>query len=82
MFNELQQEWVPLDDAVFQLTPPGFHAQADTHYESLGHPAVSQGRLWSVYSALLDCFCSSLEDMSLQDAFHLANQLVLMTRWN
>ena len=73
MFNELQQEWAPVDDAVFQLTPPGFHAQADAHYTSLGRPAVSRGTLWSVYSALLDCFRSSPEDVSLQDAFHLAN---------
>ncbi|KIL56954.1 hypothetical protein M378DRAFT_16621 [Amanita muscaria Koide BX008] len=62
MFNELQQEWAPLDDAVFQLTPPGFHAQADAHYTSLGCPAVSRGTFWSVYSALLDRFRSGLED--------------------
>ena len=73
MFDQMQQEWAPLDNAVFQLTPPGFHAQADTHYTSLGRPNVSRGTLWSVYSALLDRFRSSPEDVSLHDVFHLAN---------
>jgi hypothetical protein len=73
MFDNLQREWAPLDDAVFQLTPAPFHAQADSHYTSLGRPAVSRGTFWSVYTSLLGCFRSGPEDASLQDAFRLAN---------
>ena len=73
MFDELQQEWAPLDDAVFQLTLPTFHKQADTHYTSLGCPAISKGTLWSIYTSLLGCFRASSVDPTLQHAFHLAN---------
>ncbi|KAM6490176.1 hypothetical protein JOM56_014368, partial [Amanita muscaria] len=73
MFDNFQREWAPLDDAVFQLTPAPFHAQADTHYTSLGRPAVSRGTFWSVYTSLLGCFRSGPEDASLRDAFRLAN---------
>ena len=73
MFDKLQQEWESLDDGVFQLTPAPFHAQADTHYTPLGCPAISRGTFWPVYTSLLGCFQSGLEDTSLQDAFHLAN---------
>ncbi len=73
MFDELQQEWAPLDDAVFQLTPAPFHAQADTHYTSLGRPAISRGTFWSVYMLLLGCFRSGPEDALLHNAFRLAN---------
>ena len=73
MFDKLQREWAPLDDAVFQLTPAPFHAQANTHYTSLGCPAVSRGTFWSVYTSLLGCFRSGPGDASLQGAFRLAN---------
>ena len=62
MFDELQQEWAPLDDAVFQLTLPTFHKQEDTHYTSLGCPAISKGTLWSIYTSLLGCFRASSVD--------------------
>lgn len=73
MFDELQQEWAPLDDAVFQLTPPTFHIQANHHYTTLGCPPISKGTFWEVYAALLDCFRASSVDPTLQDAFCLAN---------
>ena len=73
MFDKLQQEWAPLDDAVFQLTPPTFHAQANCHYTTLGCPSVSKGTFWEVYAVLLNCFRASSVDPTLQDAFCLAN---------
>ena len=74
MFDELQKEWAPLDDVVFQLTPPAFHEQATAHYQSLGEPPVSGGSFWDVYGALLSCFCETPIDPTLEPAFDLANR--------
>ena len=73
MLNELQQEWAPLDDVVFHLTPPSFHAQAQTHYNSLDCPAISHGTFWNIYKALLGCFRESPSDGTLENVFRLAN---------
>jgi hypothetical protein len=74
IFNELQQKWAPLDDVVFQLTPPAFNTQANAHYTALGCPPVSKGTLWHVYSALLSRFRDGPPDLMLEHAFTLANQ--------
>ncbi len=74
MFDELQNEWAPLNDAVFQLTPPAFHEQATARYQSLGEPPVSTGSFWDVYSALLTCFRETPIDPTLELAFGLANR--------
>ena len=73
MFDNLQKEWAPLDDVVFQLTPPAFHEQATAHYRSLGEPPVSGGSFWDVYGALLSCFRETPIDPTLEPAFGLAN---------
>ena len=73
MFDGLQREWAPLDDVVFQLTPPSFHAQANAHYASLGRPAVSRGTFWDIYTVLLNCFRTGPEDQTLERVFNLAN---------
>jgi hypothetical protein len=73
MFDDLQQEWAPLDDPVFQLVPPSFHTQVNAHYTSLGCPVISKGTFWSVYTSLLGCFRASPTDPTLDHAFHLAN---------
>lgn len=73
MFDEMQQEWAPSDDPVFQLTPTSFHNQADGHYTSLGRPAVSRGTFWDIYKLLLACFRQSPTDLTLEKEFNLAN---------
>ena len=73
MFNAMQQEWAPLDDPVFQLTPTSFHNQANDHYISLGQPAISRGTFWDVYKLLLACFQQGPVDATIEDEFNLAN---------
>ena len=73
MFDELQQEWAPLDDPVFRLTPTSFHNQANNHYMSLGRPGISRGTFWDVYKSLLACFRRGPVDITLEDEFNLAN---------
>src|SRR6266511_5430823 len=73
IFDDMQQEWVPLDDAVFQLTPTSFHDQADDHYTSLGRPAISRGSFWDIYNLLLSSFQQGPEDVTLEEEFNLAN---------
>ena len=74
IFDKLQQEWAPLDNVVFQLTPPTFNTQANAYYFSLGSPLVSKGTFWNIYCALLTCFRDGPPDPTLEHAFTLANQ--------
>ncbi|KAM6489625.1 hypothetical protein JOM56_014947 [Amanita muscaria] len=73
LFDEMQQEWAPHDDPVFQLTPTSFHNQANNHYGSLGRPAVSRGTFWDIYNALLACFQQDPVNATLEEEFNLAN---------
>ena len=73
MFDGMQQEWVPLDDPVFQITPTSFHNQANDHYTSLGRPAVPRGTFWDVYKLLLACFRQGHVDVTIEEQFNLAN---------
>ena len=74
MFDGIQQEWAPLDDPVFQLTPTTFHNQANDHYTSLGRPAISRGTFWDIYKLLLACFRQDHVDVtSIEEQFSLAN---------
>jgi hypothetical protein len=73
LFDEMQQEWAPNDNPVFQLTPTSFHNQANNHYGSLGRPAVSRGTFWDIYKALLACFQQDPVNATLEEEFNLAN---------
>lgn len=74
IFDTMQQEWAPLDDPVFQLTPTSFHNQAYNYYTvSLGHPAISRGTFWDVYKLLLACFQQGPMDVTFDEEFNLAN---------
>jgi hypothetical protein len=73
MFDEMQQEWAPLDDPVFQLTPTSFHNQANDHYTSLGRPTISSGTFWDVYKSLLARFRQCHADVTIEEQFNLAN---------
>ena len=73
MFDSMQQEWAPSDDPVFQLTPTSFHNQANRHYTSLGHPAISRGTFWDIYKSLLACFRRDSVDGTFEKDFDLAN---------
>jgi hypothetical protein len=72
IFDELQQEWAPLNDPVFQLTPTSFHSQANDHYTSLGRPSISRGTFWDIYNLLLACFRRGPVDLTLEEEFNLA----------
>ena len=73
MFDEMQQEWAPLNDPVFQLTPTSFHNQINDHYTSLGCPTISGGTFWDIYKLLLVCFRRVSIDVTLKEEFDLAN---------
>jgi hypothetical protein len=73
MFDGMQQEWAPLDDPVFQLTPTSFHNQANDHYTALGCPAISRGTFWDVYKLLLARFRQDPVDVIIEEEFNLAN---------
>src|ERR1700678_2534355 len=73
MFDGMQQEWAPVDDPVFQLTPTSFHNQAADHYTSLRCPAISRGTFWDVYKLLLACFRQEPVDVTIKEEFNLAN---------
>jgi len=73
MFDRMQQEWAPLNDPVFQLTPMSFHNQADGHYTFLGRPAISRGTFWDIYKSLLACFRQGSVDVTLEKEFNLTN---------
>ena len=73
IFDEMQQEWAPLDDPVSKLTPTSFHNQANDHYNSLGRPAISRGTFWDIYKSLLTCFRQGHVDVTIEEQFNLAN---------
>ena len=73
IFDDMQQEWAPPDDPVFQLTPTSFHNQANHHYTSLARPAISRGTFWDIYKSLLACFRQDPVDATLEAEFNLAN---------
>ncbi|KAJ6619203.1 hypothetical protein B0H10DRAFT_2163996 [Mycena sp. CBHHK59/15] len=41
LFDEMQQQWAPPDDPVFELTPPLFTSKIQQIYKSLGCPEVT-----------------------------------------
>ena len=67
MFDSMQREWAPLDDAVFQLTPTSFHNQANDHYT-----AISRRTFWDVYKLLLARFRQGCVDVTIEEQFNLA----------
>jgi hypothetical protein len=73
MFDEMQQEWAPLNDPVFQLTPMSFHIQITDHYTSLGCPTISRGTFWNIYKLLLVRFRRVSMDVTFKEEFDLAN---------
>ncbi|KAF8200101.1 hypothetical protein BJ912DRAFT_873378 [Pholiota molesta] len=56
LLDELEEEYIPSDHPVFQLTPPAFHDRATTFYEAMGSPAVTISSFWNIYRNLLQCF--------------------------
>ncbi|KAF8236179.1 hypothetical protein L208DRAFT_1376235 [Tricholoma matsutake] len=67
MFDGMQQEWAPLNNPVFQLTPMSFHNQANYYYTSLGQPAISRGTFWDIYKLLLAHFQQGPVDASFSN---------------
>ncbi|KAJ7084177.1 hypothetical protein C8R43DRAFT_1051851 [Mycena crocata] len=54
LFDEMEAQWAPPDDPVFELTPPEFTAKIEEVYQSLGRPEVTSKTFWDIYCVLLD----------------------------
>ncbi|KAF8151403.1 hypothetical protein B0H34DRAFT_755565 [Crassisporium funariophilum] len=74
LFDEVEKEWAPPDDPVFQLVPPTFGEQASALYASIGSPSVSSLTFWAVYSDLLDAFLALPHDPAFAAALLMADQ--------
>ncbi|KAF8059518.1 hypothetical protein FPV67DRAFT_1564953 [Lyophyllum atratum] len=74
LFDEVEKEWAPPDDPVFQLVPPTFGEQASALYVSIGSPAVSSLTFWAVYSDLLEAFLALPHDPAFTAALLMADQ--------
>ncbi|KAF8164948.1 hypothetical protein B0H34DRAFT_779969 [Crassisporium funariophilum] len=74
LFDEVEKEWAPPDDPVFQLVPPNFGEQALALYASIGSPLVSSLTFWAVYSDLLDAFLALPHDPGFAAALLMADQ--------
>ncbi|KAJ7719745.1 hypothetical protein B0H16DRAFT_1336478, partial [Mycena metata] len=64
LFNEMEAQWAPPTDPVFDLAPPVFTTKIVAIYESLGSPAVSSTNFWEVYSQLLNSIIPIQEELS------------------
>lgn len=60
----MQEQWAPLDDPVFELTPPVFTHKICEIYESLGRPEVTSSSFWDVYCAVLERIVQVDEDLT------------------
>ncbi|KAJ7827354.1 hypothetical protein B0H14DRAFT_2595352 [Mycena olivaceomarginata] len=65
LFDEMEQQWAPPDDPVFELAPPVFTGKIQDIYESLGRPEVTSRSFWDVYSALLNHIIQIDEDLTI-----------------
>lgn len=74
LFDEMEQEWAPPDDPVFQLVPPTFQEQVSELYANIGSPDISSLNFWEVYKKLLDAFHALPEDPSLEAALLAAHE--------
>ncbi|KAJ7142173.1 hypothetical protein C8R46DRAFT_920349 [Mycena filopes] len=62
LFDQLDAQWAPADDPVFELTPPSFHAEATAIFQQLGNPTVDRDTFWFVYVNMLDAFDGAVFD--------------------
>jgi hypothetical protein len=65
LFNELEEQWAPPDDPVFQLVPPAFEMQAQKLYTNIGRTPVSSKNIWQIYTSLLSAFRLINDDPAL-----------------
>jgi len=56
LLDRLEQQYVPRDHPVFELTPPIFHERASAFYEAIGSPVITRDTFWRSYRQLLQCF--------------------------
>lgn len=56
LLDRLEQQYVPRDHSVFELTPPIFHERASAFYEAIGSPVITRDTFWRSYRQLLQCF--------------------------
>ncbi|KAG6818632.1 hypothetical protein H0H93_003299 [Arthromyces matolae] len=74
LFDEIEQEWAPPNDPVFQLVPTAFNTRASMLYSALGQPNVSSDTFWDVYKALLAAFREQPHDAQIESALLEANR--------
>ncbi|KAJ7844680.1 hypothetical protein B0H13DRAFT_2411186, partial [Mycena leptocephala] len=73
LFDEMQEQWAPLNNPVFELTPPVFTSKICEIYESLGRPEVTSSSFWDVYCNILERIVQVDEDLTTgHDAAFLA----------
>ncbi|KAJ6553413.1 hypothetical protein B0H19DRAFT_1211058 [Mycena capillaripes] len=68
LFDEMEAQWAPPNDPVFELTPPIFTAKIRELYTSFGSPAVTSRNFWEIYCYLLNAI------IPIQDEFSEAIQ--------
>ncbi|KAJ7357893.1 hypothetical protein DFH08DRAFT_911633 [Mycena albidolilacea] len=64
LFDEMQDQWAPLNDPVFELTSPVFTRKICEIYESLGRPEVTSSSFWDVYCTILEWIVQVDEDLT------------------
>jgi hypothetical protein len=64
LFDEMEAQWAPQNDPVFELTPPLFTTKIREAYEYLGCPAVSSRNFWDVYCDLLHSIIPVQEELT------------------
>ncbi|KAJ6534299.1 hypothetical protein B0H19DRAFT_1272015 [Mycena capillaripes] len=64
LFDEMEAQWAPQDDPVFQLTPPVFTAKIRAIYESFDSPPVTSDNFWDLYRSLLTAITPIQDELS------------------
>jgi len=67
LFDQVEAQFAPQDDPVFQLVPPLFDARANDLYLNIGQPVVASDTLWTIFRQLLEQFRTREEDVELLD---------------
>ncbi|THH10132.1 hypothetical protein EW146_g8470 [Bondarzewia mesenterica] len=72
VLNEIEQEYAPPDNPVFDLVPRAFEDRARQLYTALGELDVTSESFWTVYRSLLEEFRNMPYDPEIAEAVQLA----------
>ncbi|KAJ6486345.1 hypothetical protein DFH09DRAFT_948853 [Mycena vulgaris] len=73
LFGEMEENWAPPTDQVFELVPPAFHELASTLYLGLNSPPVTLTTFWEVYIELKAAFLMHAINDDLQAQMEAAD---------